>query len=92
MSSDPGKELFIIHFAGGYAKTGGYNVLVGTVQANSVDFQKGQHDIHADALIPIYKGAIRDERKAQSCPLFFLGGIELLPIEGLKNAFQCAIQ
>lgn len=57
-----------------------------------VHFQKRQHNVHADALVAVHKSVVGDERIAEPCALFLLGGLELLPAEAGKGILQCGIQ
>lgn len=57
-----------------------------------VHFQKCQHNVHTDALVAVHKSVVGDERIAEPCALFLLGGIELLPVRAGKGVLQCGIQ
>ena len=89
---DPCQKAFIIHLPGGDGKTDSGNLIVGAVQTDAVDLQKGQHDTHADPFVAVHKSVVSDQRIAEPCSLFFFGGVKLLPAEGGENALQRGFQ
>ena len=56
-----------------------------------VHFQKCQHNVHTDALVAVHKSVVGDERIAEPCALFLLGGLELLPAEAEAAAWGKAV-
>ena len=57
----PLQQRLVVHRAGGDSKTDLDDLVIGAVQPNTVDLQKGQHHIHTDALIAIHEGMVGDE-------------------------------
>ncbi len=57
----PRQQRLVVHRTGGNSKTDLDDLVIGAVQPNTVDLQKGQHHIHTDALIAIHEGMVGDE-------------------------------
>ena len=88
----PRQQRLVVHRTGGDSKPDLDDLVVGAVQPNTVDLQKGQHHIHTDALIAIHKGMVGDERIAQPSALFLLGRVEFLPAKAGKDILQRGLQ
>ena len=58
----------------------------------AVHFQKGKHDIDANALVAIDKGVVGDQGIAEPRALFLFRGIEFLIPEAGEGSFQSRIQ
>ena len=88
----PRQQRLVVHCAGGDSQTDLDNLVVGAVQPNTVDLQKGQHHIHTDALVAIHEGVVRDERIAQPSALFLPSRVEFLPAKAGKDVLQRGLQ
>lgn len=78
----PFEKSFVIDLS--RSKALSHLILIGVVQMYSVDFEKGEHDMHPDTLVAIEECIIRNKGVPQSGSLFFLARIKLvLPVEGL---------
>ena len=88
----PRQQRLVVHRAGGDSQTDLDNLVVGAVQPNTVDLQKGQHHIYTDALVAIHEGVVRDERIAQPSALFLPSRVEFLPAKAGKDVLQRGLQ
>ena len=55
------------------------DVFIGAIQMNAIDFEKSQHDVHADALVSIHKSVVGDQCKAEARAFFSLLGYNSCP-------------
>ena len=69
-----------------------YQLFLGVAQPVAVQFQKNEHDVGADALIPIEKGMISDKTSAKGCSFLDHVRIERLPGKRLERCRQRRIE
>lgn len=68
------------------------HICIGTIYVDAVDFQKGQHNIHTDTFVAVYKCTIGNQRISQLSTFLFLAWIELSITKSCKGCFQSRFQ
>ena len=88
MALHPCQQLIVSHAAVGNSKTDFDNFLIGVFHSDTVDLEKSQHNIDADALVSVNKYVIGNQCISETGTFLFLCGIEFLSVEAGKYRFQ----
>ncbi len=55
---DPLEEIFISHASVSKGESDCYKLVIRTMDGDPIHFQKREHDVEANALIPVHKGVV----------------------------------
>lgn len=75
MFPNPCENIFVLHTSVRDGEPEPDHIGVGCFDADSVQLQKAEHDVYADAFVAVNESMVGDKRKADFRCLFLLAGI-----------------
>ena len=69
--TNPFKLLLVFHLTGSNGESYMHNFFNVRKNMFTINFKKGEHNVHANAFVAVYKNVIRDQRISKTCPIFF---------------------
>ncbi len=84
----PLKELVVPHAPLGNRQPDFYELIVCALYRNAIHLKEGEHDVKANAFIPVNKHMIGNQRVPETDAFLFLGRIELSVAKSGESAFK----